>query len=506
MRFFILFLAVIAFCSSSYAQKRCPQYSRLYTFYKGNEPRLFTDALGRHPEFPFLQRIHGVTSPELFISAIRDTAKQRKYAREFKAFDLLLRNSGFTHGYKDLHVKSVTKVYVRPGTIGNLGFYNNEKDVINYEYVILSPAGESPAGTSAWKLTNASGCFLYILHSCGNGWYPNDEANGSGAGHDATASDNSCKTVTVQAKIQVPEQKKDSIQRPVLLSMKHYEATLTESHRRRVPYDTLVRLVRQKDTTLSIRDKNILPWKLEWNDQLQQIRVCRDTSIQLNIPTLADSTAQTDSKTPIRFTLADTVYKKEEPPIENTCDTKWEIAVDAGKSVNTVPRLNDPVQHTQTNGGHLSAELAISRIFSPWFQLGVSASYIVLSYQDDILYPGTTPGTYNSVFLAKPIIPVQLFGKFTIGKPIGFQSNVSLSFGYSIPTNGKIENVGTTLSTTPNMKGDFTAGLKLGVAYFFSCHVGVSVSFTGQYFNNRGDLMNYNIWALPVSAGLRVRL
>src|ERR1035438_6139427 len=106
MRFFILFFAVLACCSQSYGQKRCPQNSRLYTFYKGNEPRLFAEPLGRRPEFPFLQKINGVTSPALFIKAIRDTLKQHKYAREFKAFDLLLRNSGFTHGYKDLHLRS----------------------------------------------------------------------------------------------------------------------------------------------------------------------------------------------------------------------------------------------------------------------------------------------------------------------------------------------------------------------------------------------------------------
>ncbi|MDP4131600.1 MAG: hypothetical protein Q8939_15680 [Bacteroidota bacterium] len=494
MRFFILFFAVSAFCSQSYGQKRCPQFSRLYTFYKGNEPRLFTDSLGRHPEFPFLQKIHGVTSPSLFIKAIRDTAKQHKYAREFKAFDLLLRNSGFTHGYKDLHIKNVTKVFISPGTIGNLGFYNNEKDIINYEYVILSPAGEDPAGTSAWKLTNASGCFLYILHTCGNGWYPNESASGG------------CKTVSLQTQLQIPEQQKDSVERPVLLSIKHYEATLMASSRRRKPYDTLVKLIRQKDSLVYVKDKNIIPWKLQWNNQSQQIRVCRDTSIRLNIPVVADSAGQTDRKTPIAFTLADTVYKKEKTKLENTCNSKWEIAVDVGKSFNTIPRLNDPTQHTQTDGAHPSAELAISRIFNPWFQLGISASYIVLSYQDDILYPGTVPDTYNSVYLGKPIIPVQLFGKFTIGKPIGFQSNISLSFGYSIPTNGKIENGGNTLSTNPNMKGDFTAGLKLGVAYFFSCHFGVCLSFTGQYFNNKGNLTNYNIFALPVNGGIRVRL
>jgi hypothetical protein len=434
----------------------------------------------------------------LFIKAIRDTVKQQKYAREFKAFDLLLRNSGFTHGYKDLHIKSVTKVFISPGTRGNLGFYNKEKDVINYEYVILSPAGEDPHGTSAWKLTNASGCFLYILHSCGNGFYPNESANGVG-------SRAACKTVSVQARAQVPEQKRDSVERPVHLTMNYYQARVTASHQKKKNYDTLVQLIRHKDTLVYFKDKNIVPWKIEMNGQTKQIQVCRDTSIQLNIPLIADLSAQTDSITPITYLLADTVFKKEETKHEDTCHSKWEISVNAGKSFNSIPRLDDPIQHTQTNGSQFTGELAISRIFSRSFQLGVSASYIILSYQDDILYPGSVPGTYNTVYLGKPIVPVQLFGKFTIGKPVGFQTNISLSFGYSIPTNEKIENSGNTLSTNPNMKGDFTAGLKLGLAYFFSCHFGIGLSFTGQYFNNRGDLMNYNIFALPITGGIRVR-
>lgn len=495
MRSFVLILAVVACCGQTYGQQPCLQHSRLFTFYKGNEPKLFTDTLGRRPEFPFLQRIHGVTSPELFIQAIRDPANQKKYAREFKAFDLLLRNSGFTHGYKDLHLKSVSKVYISPGTIGNLGFYDKEKDVINYEYVILSPAGEEPEGTSAWKLTNASGCFLYILHTCGNGFYPNEKAGGGAY----------CKVVTITPKVAVPEQQKDSLKRPVLLTMNSYLAQVVQGHQRRKKYDTLYKLIHHKDTLVYIKDKNIVPWKLNPDSHPVRMQICRDSSILLDIPVIADNLGQTDPKTPIRFTLADTTFKREEEKEEKTCDENWEISVDAGKSFNSIPRLDDPVQHTQTNGAQLTGELAISKILSHWFQLGVSASYLILSYQDDIVYPGTVPGTYNKIYLGKPVIPVQLFGKFTLGKPIGFQSNISLSIGYSIPTNGKIENGGNTLTTKPNVKGDFTAGLKLGVAYFFNCNFGVGVSFAGQYFNNKGDLMNYNIFALPVTGGIRVR-
>jgi hypothetical protein len=55
------------------------------------------------------------------------------------------------------------------------------------------------------------------------------------------------------------------------------------------------------------------------------------------------------------------------------------------------------------------------------------------------------------------------------------------------------------------MKGDFTAGLKFGLAYYFSCHFGVAATFTGQYFNNKSDLIAYSLYALPVQGGFRVR-
>jgi hypothetical protein len=179
--------------------------------------------------------------------------------------------------------------------------------------------------------------------------------------------------------------------------------------------------------------------------------------------------------------------------------------VEIGNSWNSIPKLNDPTQHTQTNGGQFVGTLEISRFLQPWFQLGIRASYLVLSYQDDVNYPGYTPGVYNTVYLAKPMIPIQLFGKFNIGKDIGFQESLSIAFGYSIPTNGKIVSGSTTLTTDPNLKGDFTASLKLGIVYYFSCHVGLGASFTGQYFNNKSDLIAYSLYALPIQGGLHFR-
>jgi hypothetical protein len=288
--------------------------------------------------------------------------------------------------------------------------------------------------------------------------------------------------------------------------MNYYEGKITPSREKKKNYDTLVQLIRHKDTLVYFKDRNIVPWKLEVNGRPKQIRVCKDTSIHLNIPITADIAGQTDTSMPVNYLIDDTVYRSETTKFEKTCHSKWEITIDAGRSFNSIPRLNDPTQHTQTNGAQLFGEFGISRILSHWFQLGISASYLILSYQDDILYPGTVPGTYNTVYLGKPIIPVKLFGKFTLSrKPTGFQAKVSLSLGYSIPTNGKIVDNGTTLTTNPNLKGDFTAGFKMGVDYFFSCRFGVGFAFEGQYFNNKSDLINYSIFALPVTGGIRLR-
>jgi len=145
MRAYLILLLIIS-STAIYAQKPCYQNSRLYLFDRHNEPLLFTDPLGRRPQFPFLQRMNGITTPELFIKSIQNPHQQAKYTRTFPAFDLLLRNSGFAHGYKDLNVKNVRKVYITPGTVGNLGFFNQQTNVINYLYVKLNPAGEAAEG------------------------------------------------------------------------------------------------------------------------------------------------------------------------------------------------------------------------------------------------------------------------------------------------------------------------------------------------------------------------
>lgn len=504
----LIILCLVITSGALYAQKPCVQQSRLYTFNKHDEPRLFTDPLGRRPQFPFLQRINGITTPEAFIKSIQDPAQRAKYTRTFPAFEALLHNSGFENGYKDLNLKNVRKVYITPGTIGNLGFYNKEKNIINYLYVKLNPAGESADGVEAWKLINKDGCFLYILFTCGNAFYPNGAAvvlPGGGIGVGGKGG-NCCRTITVKSTATAVPQQKDSVNRLAQLRMNFYQAHVFSSKRKGYKYDTTVELIRYKDTTVHFRDRLVVPAKLDSASRVKYYSLCRDSIVNMRFPLVGDSSLQTDTAKPIRYEIADTLYDKKKPPKEETeCDNGWAVSVEAGNSWNSIPRLNDPTQHTQTNGGQLTGTLEISRIMVPWFQLGIRASYIILSYQDDVNYPGFTPGVYNVVYLAKPIIPIQLFGKFNFGKETGFQESVSIAFGYSIPLNGKIESGNTLLTTVPNLKGDFTASLKFGIAYYFSCRVGVGASFTGEYFNNKSDLIAYSLYALPVQGGLYFR-
>jgi hypothetical protein len=81
-----------------------------------------------------------------------------------------------------------------------------------------------------------------------------------------------------------------------------------------------------------------------------------------------------------------------------------------------------------------------------------------------------------------------------------------LSAGYGIPVgDGQIVNSGNTLAQKPSLKGGPTAGLRMGIAYFFSCRFGISLSAAGQYFDNKGSVMTYHLVALPVTLGLRFR-
>ena len=494
MRYFLLIVLVFVF-GQARPQDNCRKSSPLFLFDIHEHPRLFTDKLGNHPQFPFLQHEKGVTTPNLVIHFIKDAESRKQYPEEFRIFDQLLKDIGFVNGYKDLHTIHVKKSYVQDGTIGNLGFYNKDKPQYNYIYVRLNPAGEGRRGVPAWKITGPSGCWFYILHTCGNAFYPNHTGDENGC----------CKMIQAETRINPLEIKPGATDRPLHIKISFYQGKILALRKRHgvEGRDTLFTLIRSIDTVTIFKDTTGHALTISSIDTLSRMLVCRDTVIQMRPRLVVDSSK--GSPDSVRYILSDTTYVTEYAKGNAGCNKKWEIALDGGISYNSIPRFDNTITHTRTDGSHPAAELAISRIFKPWFQAGISAGYITLSYQDDVAYPGSAPNTYNTVYVGKPIIPVQLFGKFTIGGPLHWQSNISFSAGWSIVSKDQIVNSGNTLTTRPGVKGGPTGGVKMGIAYFFSCKFGLAASVSGQYFSNKATAMDYHLIALPVTLGIRYR-
>jgi hypothetical protein len=492
MRYFLWI--VLAFVSGrALCQNNCRKSSPLFQFDSREHPRLFTDKLGNHPQFPFLQREKGVTTPNLVIHFVKDPESRKKYPEEFRIFDQLLKDIGFVNGYKDLHTIHVKQSFVQDGTIGNLGFYNKDKPQYNYIYVRLNPAGEGRRGIPAWKITGPSGCSFYILHTCGNAFYANR------AGED----DDCCKVVQAETRINPLQIAPGVTDRPLHIRISFYQGRIIAARHRGKNADTLVTLIRTIDTVTTFKDSLGRTLNISAVDLMSRMIVCRDTVVQMRPQLVVDSSK--GSPDSVRYILSDTAYVIENAKGNAPCHKKWEIALDGGISYNSIPRFDNTTTHTRTDGSHPAAELAISRIFKPWFQAGVSAGYLTLSYQDDVAYPGSAANTYNTVYVGKPIIPVQLFAKFTIGGPLRWQSNISFSAGWSIVSKDQIVNSGTTLTTKPEVKGGPTGGIKMSIAYFFSCKFGVAATASGQYFSNKATAMDYHLIALPMTLGIRYR-
>ncbi len=422
------------------------------------------------------------------MKSVKDPASRKNYPALFEVFNRLLKDIGFVNGYKDVKTANVENLFINPGTIGNLGFFNKES---NYIYVRLNPAGEGDDGVAAWKLTGPTGCSFYILHTCGNAFFANDPAAG-GPG--------CCKDISVNIATDTLGAA-GSQDRPLHLTIRFYQGVIGAG-KKKGTLDTAISLIKIIDTTTTIKDSTGRSGRVYAKALAQRWEVCRDSALTIRLPLLLDSTAVTGK---LEYVLSDTSYIRITREGKEDCHKKWEIAADGGGSFNSIPRFDNTLQHSRTNGAQPVASLSFSRLFSHSFQAGIAASYMSLSYQDDIAYAGSAPNTYNTVYPARPIIPVQVFGKFTIGGPLGWQANVSFSAGYSFVSGGKIVNSGNTLAVKPGTKGGPTAGAGMGIAYFFSCKFGWGLSVGGQYFDNKASAMTYHLVALPVTLGIRFR-
>ncbi|HWB93300.1 MAG TPA: hypothetical protein VG605_15670 [Puia sp.] len=496
MRFFSIVFLTLSFLSArTLAQSSCKRSSALFKFDPHIHPRNFTEKLGNHPQFPFLQHENGVTTRALFIRAVRNADNRKKYRMEFDAFNRLLKDIGFVHGYKDVRSANVENLFINPGAIGNLGFFNKEN---GYIYVRLNPAGEGDDGVAAWKITGPGGCYFYILHTCGNAFFANDPAGG-GPG--------CCREIGVRVTTDTLNTAA-AHNRPFHLVVRFYQGVIGAHHspssaagRKKGALDTVYRLMRSIDTTTLMKDNAGRPGNVygkPWSDRWV---LCKDTLLELHIPLSIDTAGNK-----LEYRHSDTSYIRLGGRDNDDCRKKWEIDASGGGSFNSIPRFDNTAQHSRTDGARPFAGLAISHLFNHWFQAGIEAAYITLSYQDDIAYPGSAPNTYNTVYPGKPIIPVQLFGRATIGGPRGWQANVSLSAGYSFVSGSRIVNSGATLTAKPATKGGLTAGGGMSIAYFFSCKFGLALNVSGQYFNNKASTGNYHLVALPIGLGIRYRL
>jgi hypothetical protein len=488
MRFSLIVLLAYFSFGKVCGQSSCKRSSTLFAFDQHSKPRLFTEKLGNHPQFPFLQYENGITTRALFIKAVKDPASRKNYPALFDVFNRLLKDIGFVNGYKDVRAGNVENLFINPGTIGNLGFFNKES---SYIYVRLNPAGEGDDGVAAWKLTGPSGCSFYILHTCGNAFFANDPA----AGGPGCCKDISIKAGTDTLGTSAPRD------RPLHLTIRFYQGVIGAG-KKKGTLDTAISLIKTIDTTTMVKDSAGRSGKVYSKAFAETWELCRDSALTIRLPLILDSTGETGK---LEYVLADTSYIRLTRNGKDDCHKKWEIAVDGGGSFNSIPRFDNTTQHSRTNGAQPEASLSFSRLFSHWFQVGVSASYMTLSYQDDIAYAGSIPNTYNTVYPGKPIIPVQVFGKATIGGPLGWQANISLSAGYSFVSGSKIVNSGNVLAVKPGTKGGPTAGVGMGIAYFFSCKFGLGLSVGGQYFDNKATVMTYHLVALPVTLGIRFR-
>src|SRR5579859_7749220 len=174
-RFFLSVSLVLVCCGVLFSQRPCKRSSPLFRFDPHARPRMFIEKLGNHPQFPFLQYEKGIVTRALFLKAVKDADSRRQYNIEFDVFNRLLQDIGFVNGYKDLRAADIENLFLNPGITGNLGFFNRES---NYIYVKLNPAGEGDDGIAAWKITGPSGCYFYILHTCGNAFFANDPTAG----------------------------------------------------------------------------------------------------------------------------------------------------------------------------------------------------------------------------------------------------------------------------------------------------------------------------------------
>jgi hypothetical protein len=185
---------------------------------------------------------------------------------------------------------------------------------------------------------------------------------------------------------------------------------------------------------------------------------------------------------------------------------RWEVSASAGLSQFATPAFEHGKIHTRRNASQFTGALTLGRYFRPWLQAGVSVSLLEVSYLSDAVHDGSLPQTYNTVYLASPMIPVQLFAKAYIGGETGFRSGYAVLAGYALVRDGHIDNAaGKRLNATPGTGNCFVAGFQASLDYFFNRHLGLGASGTIQRFWMKSHGADRPGFIFPVTAGVRYR-
>jgi hypothetical protein len=117
--------------------------------------------LGANPEFVFLRNL---STPEQVLTALNSDANWRKYPRQMKELNRLLKKAGFENGTKGVTLASISAVKVEAGTKGHMGSGN-----LRYSYSKMEGKPKK-----AWKLSSDDGRYITFFSACGNAFYANN--------------------------------------------------------------------------------------------------------------------------------------------------------------------------------------------------------------------------------------------------------------------------------------------------------------------------------------------
>jgi hypothetical protein len=146
-----------------FAQSDCSKNHPIYKV--DNNGKVETvHTLGSDPEFTFLRNLN---SPQQVLAALKRAENNKKYSRQVREMNNMLKECGFDNGVKDVTLSSISQMTIPKGTEGNMG-----NGHLRYSYVRLS--GSKPV--KAWKVTSDNGCYVAFLAPCGNAFYPGTEA------------------------------------------------------------------------------------------------------------------------------------------------------------------------------------------------------------------------------------------------------------------------------------------------------------------------------------------